>query len=106
MAEPKLTLEQRVEALELKLNTSSIQQKSETDIKKEELQALYVRRGNAKSSIDEKSDWNKGKKESEFLSESDYVRGLITVKQAELKELETKITPERVIVTNTNMGGM
>lgn len=103
MAE-KLTLEQRVEALEQRLNTSSIIPKTEVDLKKEELQTLYIQRGNAKSSIDPKSDWNKGLITP--ISEFDYVRGLITVKQQELKDLELTIKPEKVIVTNANMGGL
>ena len=103
MAESKLTLEQRVELLEQKLNSSSIVQKTELDIKKEELQALFVRRGNAKSSIDPKADWNKGLENP--ISEFDYVRGLISDKQEELKRLTLKINPERPIVTNENMGG-
>ena len=103
MAESKLTLEQRVELLEQKLNSSSIVQKTELDIKKEELQALYVRRGNAKSSIDAKAEWNKNLENP--ISEFDYLRGLISAKQEELRQLTLKINPERQIVTNENMGG-
>lgn len=103
MAESKLTLEQRVELLEQKLNSSSIVQKTELDIKKEELQALYVRRGNAKSSIDPKAEWNKNLENP--ISEFDHLRGLISAKQEELRQLTLKSNPEKKIVTNENMGG-
>lgn len=104
MAEKKLTLEERVEALEKRLNTSAIVPKTQIDILKEELQALYVRRGVAKSSIDEKSEWNKDRKDP--ISEFDFVKGQILIKQEELKKLQIQIKPERVVITNENMGGM
>lgn len=103
MAIEKLTLEQRVELLEQKLNSSAITPKTEFDIKREELQALYVRRGNAKSSIDVKADWNKGLDNP--ISEFDYVRGLIGIKSEEVRQLQIKENPSKQIVTNQNMGG-
>lgn len=104
MADKKLTLEERVEALEKRLNTSAITPKTEIDIKKEELQALYVRRGNAKSSIDASAEWNKNL--TTPISEFDFVKGQILVKQEDLKKLQIQVKPERVVITNENMGGM
>lgn len=103
MANEKLTLEQRVELLEQKLNSSSITPKTDLEIKREELQALYQRRSTAKSSIDTKAEWNKGLENP--LSEFDYVRGLISAKQEELRQLQIKENPAKQIVTNQNMGG-
>jgi hypothetical protein len=103
MAE-KLTLEQRVEKLEHRLNSSTIKHKTELDVKREQLQELYNRRGIAKSNIDEKSDWNKSREVK--ISEYDYVRELILHKQSELKTLEISEKPEKILITNTNMGGI
>ena len=103
MANEKLTLEQRVELLEQKLNSSSITPKTELDIKREELQALYERRGNAKSHIDAKADWNKNLEKP--ISEFDFVRKQIEIKSEELRQLQIKENPTKQIVTNQNMGG-